>query len=256
MEEKWYYLFLFTTIRFDAAKPWQLGFQNPASPIMEGVVDFHHDLFTVLTFICVFVFYMLSVTLYNFGCFSYNSLVVRKATPTKTNAYLEIIWTCIPASILLYISIPSFALLYAMDEIISPLLTLKVIGRQWYWQYEYSDYSKNIKFDSYMLEEANLKPGQLRLLETDKKVVLPIETHVRLLITAADVLHSWAVPSFGIKLDACPGRLNQTAVYINRLGIFYGQCSEICGVNHGFMPITIAGVKMQDYVNWVNKLLS
>jgi len=240
---------------FYAAKSWQLGFQDSATPIMEGVVDFHHDLFTILVFVCIFVFYMLAISIYEFGCFDIENLKTKIPVKTKTNPYLEVIWTSIPACILMYISIPSFALLYAMDEIITPLITLKVVGRQWYWHYEYSDYTRHIRFDSYMLEESDLKIGQLRLLETDKKVILPIKTHIRLLITAADVLHSWAIPSFGIKLDACPGRLNQTAIFINRKGIFYGQCSEICGVNHGFMPITVAGVSVNGYTTWISKFI-
>jgi cytochrome c oxidase subunit 2 len=154
------------------------------------------------------------------------------------------------------IAVPSFALLYSMDEITDPAVTLKVIGHQWYWTYEYSDYStaddQSIIFDSYMVAEDDLELGQLRLLEVDNRVVLPVKTHVRVLITAADVLHSWAIPSLGVKCDAVPGRLNQTSIFLNREGVFYGQCSELCGANHGFMPIVVEGVDLEDYISWIS----
>ena len=172
------------------------------------------------------------------------------------SSLLEIIWTIIPAIILLFMAIPSFSLLYSLDESINPDLTLKVIGHQWYWSYEYSDYNaadgESINFDSYMIPEEDLEPGNLRLLEVDNRIVLPVETHVRVVITSADVLHCWAIPSFGIKMDACPGRLNQTSMFIKREGVYYGQCSEICGVNHGFMPICIEAVSLEDYVAWIS----
>ena len=175
---------------------------------------------------------------------------------------LEIIWTLIPAIILVFVAIPSFSLLYSMDEIIEPLLTLKVIGHQWYWSYEFLDpnilfklyyiqtghfeefepLQVNCNFDSFLLADEFLEDQTLRLLDVDNKVYLPVETNVRVLITASDVLHSWAVPALGIKLDACPGRLNQTSLYIKRPGTYFGQCSEICGVNHGFMPIAVVGL--------------
>jgi cytochrome c oxidase subunit 2 len=170
-------------------------------------------------------------------------------------ATIEIIWTTIPALILLTLAVPSFALLYSMDEIIDPIITLKVIGSQWYWSYEYSDNlefaDEPLIFDSYMVHESNLEIGQFRLLEVDNRVVVPTNSHIRLLITASDVLHSWAVPSLGVKLDACPGRLNQTSMYIKREGVFYGQCSEICGINHGFMPIVVEAVSLEDYLVWL-----
>ena len=179
--------------------------------------------------------------------------------PIEGNTNLEIVWTVTPSFILMVIAIPSFALLYSMDEIVDPSLTLKVIGHQWYWTYEYSDYSVNdegsIVFDSYMIPEDDLELGQLRLLEVDNRVVLPVNTHIRIIITAADVLHSWAVPALGIKCDAVPGRLNQTSLFLKREGVFYGQCSEICGANHGFMPIVVEGVQLNDYLNWVSNKL-
>ena len=146
--------------------------------------------------------------------------------------------------------------MYSLDEIIDPALTLKIVGHQWYWSYEYSDYallesSDSLNFDSYMISTKDLTKGSFRLLEVDNRVVLPIQTHIRLLVTAADVLHSWAVPSFGIKIDACPGRLSQVSVFLKRIGVYYGQCSEICGVNHGFMPIVVQGVSVSKFIKWI-----
>jgi len=169
---------------------------------------------------------------------------------------LEFIWTLIPAFILLFISVPSFALLYSLDELIEPSLTLKVIGHQWYWSYEYSDClffptTESVSFDSYMIATSDLTKGSFRLLEVDNRVVLPTNTHIRLLVTSADVIHSWAIPSFGIKIDATPGRLSQGSLLIKREGVFYGQCSEICGINHGFMPIVIKTVSVETFLIWI-----
>lgn len=164
---------------------------------------------------------------------------------------LEIVWTLIPVVILIGIAIPSFALLYSIDEIIDPSLTLKITGHQWYWSYEYTDYeNEKIMFDSYMIPENELVIGERRLLEVDRKVWLPVNTYIRLLITAVDVLHAWAIPAFGIKMDAIPGRLNQVSLFIKREGIFYGQCSELCGVNHGFMPIAVKSVSLDIFEIW------
>jgi cytochrome c oxidase subunit 2 len=167
--------------------------------------------------------------------------------------------TVTPSFILMLIAVPSFALLYSTDELVDPSITLKAIGHQWYWSYEYSDYTdsddSSILFDSYMIPEDDLELGQLRLLEVDNRVVLPVNTNVRVIITSADVLHSWAVPSLGIKCDAVPGRLNQVSLYLKREGIFYGQCSEICGANHGFMPIVVEGVTLDNYVEWISNKL-
>jgi cytochrome c oxidase subunit 2 len=177
------------------------------------------------------------------------------ADSTTHGTEIEIIWTVTPSLILMLIAMPSFALLYSMDEVVDPAVTLKVVGHQWYWTYEYSDYAMDnetsIVYDSYMVAEDDLEAGDLRLLEVDNRVVLPVDSHIRVLITSADVLHCWAVPSLGIKCDAVPGRLNQIAVYMDRLGLFYGQCSEICGMNHGFMPIAVESVKMPQYVEWL-----
>ena len=159
------------------------------------------------------------------------------------------------------IAVPSFALLYSLDEILDPQITLKIVGHQWYWSYEYSDYltstsDEGFGFDSYLLSVDDLTPGAFRLLEVDNRVVLPVNTHIRLLVSAADVLHSWSVPSFGIKVDACPGRLSQASLFLKREGVFYGQCSEICGINHGFMPIVVKSVSISEYLAWLSvKLL-
>ena len=234
----------------DVAEPWQCGFQDPATPIMEGIIYFHHDLMFFLIFITFFVSWMLyrCITLFNIKKIKNPATFVHGAT-------IEIIWTSVPALILLIIAIPSFALLYSMDEIIDPIITLKVIGSQWYWSYEYSDnldlLTEPLIFDSYMIQENDLDKGQFRLLEVDNRVVVPSNTHIRVIITASDVLHSWAIPTLGIKLDACPGRLNQTSMFIKREGVFYGQCSEICGINHGFMPIVIESVTINDYLEWI-----
>ena len=238
----------------DAAEPWQFGFQDPATPVMEGIINFHHDLMFILIMITIFVCWML------FRCIT---LFDAKQNPTPSSfvhgAAIEIIWTTIPALILLTVAVPSFALLYSMDEVIDPIITLKVIGSQWYWSYEYSDNlafsDEPLIFESYMIQEDDLEIGQFRLLEVDNRVVVPVDSHIRILITASDVLHSWAIPSLGIKLDACPGRLNQTSMFIKREGVFYGQCSEICGVNHGFMPIVVEAVSLEDYLIWLkNKI--
>ena len=169
---------------------------------------------------------------------------------------IELIWTITPALILIAIAFPSFRLLYLLDEVISPTITIKVVGHQWYWSYEYSDYvnesGESIEFDSYMLPESDLELGQFRLLDVDNKVIVPVDTHIRLIVTGADVIHSWAVPSLGIKIDAVPGRLNQTSILAERPGLFYGQCSEICGVWHGFMPIAVEAVSVQDYLTWID----
>ena len=169
---------------------------------------------------------------------------------------IELIWTITPALVLIAIAFPSFRLLYLLDEVISPTITIKVVGHQWYWSYEYSDYvnesGESIEFDSYMLPESDLELGQFRLLDVDNKVIVPVDTHIRLIVTGADVIHSWAVPSLGIKIDAVPGRLNQTSILAERPGLFYGQCSEICGVWHGFMPIAVEAVSVQDYLTWID----
>jgi len=235
----------------DAAVPYQLGFQDPATTTMEGIFLFNLHLLFVIISILLFVGWLLFLILRNFTELD-NSNV---ANFTHSNA-LEIVWTSIPAFILLSLASPSFSLLYSLDEISSPELTLKILGHQWYWSYEISDFNScsdthNLKYSSYMLTEESLQENRsfvfFRNLETNKRVVLPTNTHLRLLVTAVDVLHSWAIPSFGIKVDACPGRLNQVNLFIKRFGVFFGQCSEICGVNHGFMPIVLLALPSIQY---------
>jgi cytochrome c oxidase subunit 2 len=242
--------FYFSTF-CDAPEAWQTGIQDPATATLEGMIYFHNFLMLFLIIIFFFVCWMLSKIIYGFN---------EKSNPVSErfthSSILEIIWTIIPAVILLLIAVPSFSLLYSLDELIDPSITLKIVGHQWYWSYEYSDYAtleggENLNFDSYMLNVDDLRFGSFRLLEVDNRVRLPINTHIRLLVTAADVLHSWAIPSFGLKIDACPGRLSQASLYLKREGVYYGQCSEICGVNHGFMPIVVKGVSTNGFVTWI-----
>nr|ANQ92690.1 cytochrome c oxidase subunit II [Trisidos kiyonoi] len=169
--------------------------------------------------------------------------------------FLEALWTAVPLVILVFLAVPSLHLLYVMNELIDPKVTLKVIGHQWYWEYEY-DYFEGACYDSYMIPEGELKPGELRLLEVDHRAVLPMDTSIRLMVTSADVLHSFAVPSLGVKMDAVPGRLNQFPLVIKRPGIFYGQCSELCGAQHSFMPIVIESVDVSSYLAFVKSLVS
>jgi cytochrome c oxidase subunit 1 len=229
----------------DAAIPWQLGFQDPASPIMEGIVELHHDIMYFLILVVIFVLWMLCRIILLFD----NKI---NPIPSKVthNVQLEIIWTTIPSLVLLLLAIPSFSLLYAIDEIINPEITIKVIGNQWFWTYEYADFDKDTKYDSYMILEEDLMLGGMRLLEVDQRLILPLKTSIRILLTSSDVLHSFAIPSLGLKIDACPGRLNQVALFINRSGVFYGQCSEICGINHGFMPIVVESVSLQEFIGF------
>lgn len=242
----------------DAAVSWQLGFQAPATPVAEGIINFHNHIMFFVVGIAIFVGWLL------IKCFSYFSATfTTNAADNFTHATtVEIVWTVVPAIILLFIAVPSFSLLYSMDEVLDPVITLKVIGHQWYWSYEYSDYNhttednSGINFDSYMIADEDLVTGSFRLLEVDNRIVLPVNTHIRVLITSADVLHSWAVPSFGVKVDACPGRLNQTTIFINRAGVFYGQCSELCGTNHGFMPIAVEAVQLPVYIQWLEDKLA
>ena len=243
---------IFQTIFNDAPQPWQIGFQDSAAPGFTGIVELHNTIFFYLVVISVGVFWVLGSIIYYYN--SKKSPIVHKYLNHGT--LIELIWTITPALVLIAIAFPSFRLLYLLDEVISPTITIKVVGHQWYWSYEYSDYvnesGESIEFDSYMIPESDLELGQFRLLDVDNKVIVPVDTHIRLIITGADVIHSWAVPSLGIKIDAVPGRLNQTSILAERTGVFYGQCSEICGVWHGFMPIAVEAVSVQDYLAWIN----
>lgn len=244
-------LYLNSKVVCDAAEKWQIGFQDPATPIVEGMYSFHHYLNFFSIIIGIFVCYVLIIT-----AISFNSRTNECPEVFTHSNVLEIIWTLIPALFLIAIALPSFSLLYSAEEFINPSLTLKILGHQWYWSYEYSDFcefsfGESINFDSYMIVEKDLPNFGLRLLEVDNRVVLPIFMHIRLLISSSDVLHSWSVPSFGIKVDACPGRLSQVFLFIKRSGVYYGQCSEICGVNHGFMPVVVKGVMSRLFTSWV-----
>lgn len=240
------------TIFNDAPHPWQIGFQDSAAPGFTGIVELHNTIFFYLVVISVGVFWVLTSIIYYYN--SNNNAIVHKYLNHGT--LIELIWTITPALVLIAIAFPSFRLLYLLDEVISPTITIKVIGHQWYWSYEYSDYlnesGESIEFDSYMIPESDLELGQFRLLDVDNRVIVPVDTHIRLIITGADVIHSWAVPSLGVKIDAVPGRLNQTSFLAERTGVFYGQCSEICGVWHGFMPIAVESVSVQEYLAWID----
>nr|AIS86048.1 cytochrome oxidase subunit II [Karoophasma biedouwense] len=214
-----------------------LGLQDSASPVMEQLIFFHDHTILILTIIVITVSYLM-MNLFT------NKIINRKLLEGQA---LEVIWTIIPAIILFFIAIPSLRLLYLMDEINSPALTLKTIGHQWYWSYEYSDFI-NVEFDSYMLPYSDMKDVGFRLLDVDNRTMLPMNAYIRIIVTAADVLHSWTVPNLGVKVDATPGRLNQTSIIINRPGVFFGQCSEICGANHSFMPIVIESVNTNYFI--------
>nr|AGN71514.1 cytochrome c oxidase subunit II [Rhinophrynus dorsalis] len=226
------------------AHPSQLGFQDAASPIMEELLHFHDHTLMAVFLISTLVLYIITI------------MMTTKLT--NTNAMdaqeIEMVWTVMPAIILIVIALPSLRILYLMDEISDPHLTVKAIGHQWYWSYEYTNY-EDLAFDSYMIPTQDLAPGQFRLLEVDNRMVVPMESPTRMLITAEDVLHSWAVPALGVKTDAIPGRLSQTSFIATRPGVFYGQCSEICGANHSFMPIVVEAVPLKDFENWSSSML-
>nr|YP_010385076.1 cytochrome c oxidase subunit II [Hyphydrus ovatus]UPL65086.1 cytochrome c oxidase subunit II [Hyphydrus ovatus] len=217
--------------------------QDSASPLMEQLTFFHDHTLMILTMITMLVGYLM------FSLF-FNKYINRFLLEGQT---IEVIWTILPAIILIFIALPSLRLLYLLDEISNPWLTLKSIGHQWYWSYEYSDFKK-IEFDSYMIPYNELKMNEFRLLDVDNRIILPYNSQIRILVSAMDVLHSWTIPSLGVKIDATPGRLNQTNFFMNRPGLFYGQCSEICGANHSFMPIVIESVPTNTFIKWVSKI--
>lgn len=226
-------------------KNWGLGFQNPTSPNANEVDVFHNELLIIITVITVFVLLLLLYVMFRFS-------EKRNPTPSKTthNTLIEVIWTAVPVIILVVIAIPSFRLLYNQDKIDDAEMTIKAIGKQWYWSYEYPDHG-NFTFDAYMVEQEDLEEGQPYLLQTDNAVVLPVDTKIRVLVTAGDVLHAFAMPTQQRKIDAVPGRINETAVYFDRTGTFYGQCSEICGTRHSYMPIMFTIVSKEEYAAWV-----
>lgn len=229
------------------ASPWQLGFIDAASPVMEDINEFHNLLLVIITAITLFVLALLVYVVVKFN---------EKANPvpskTTHNTLLEVAWTGVPILILIVIAVPSFKLLFFMDRHENPDMTLKVTGHQWYWSYEYPDHG-GFGFDSNLIEEEDLQPGQPRLLAVDNEVVLPIDTNIRVLQTSDDVFHNWAIPAFGLKLDTVPGRINENWVRITKPGKYYGQCSELCGVRHAFMPITVHAVSKEEFAAWVEK---
>nr|CBL58237.1 cytochrome c oxidase subunit 2 [Micropsectra notescens] len=218
-----------------------LGMQDSNSPIMEQLNFFHDHSLLILILVTTLVGYLMMALFFN-------QLNNRFLLHGQT---IEVIWTVLPAIVLLFIAFPSLRILYLLDEINNPSISLKTIGHQWYWSYEYSDF-KNIEFDSYMSSTNSL--DSFRLLDVDNRIVLPINNQIRILVTATDVLHSWTIPSLGVKIDANPGRLNQTNFFINRPGLYFGQCSEICGANHSFMPIVIESVPSNFFINWIKKM--
>ena len=226
---------------------WQMGFQDAASPVMERMNDFHNFLLVIIFSIVGFVSVLLLIVIVRFNA-------KANPVPSKTshNTLLEVVWTIIPIMILVVIAIPSFKLLYYSDTVPDSAMTIKAVGHQWYWSYEYPD-DGNFGFDAEMVEEGDLADGEPRLLATEEKVVLPVDTDIRVLLTAGDVIHAWAVPALGVKMDATPGRLSETWLRITKEGRYYGQCSELCGVNHGFMPIEIHAVSKDAYAAWVTE---
>jgi cytochrome c oxidase subunit II len=225
-------------------KPWQIGFQSAASPLMDGITNMHNLLLVVITCIAILVTCLLAFVIYRFRA-------TKNPVPSTTSHHtlLEIIWTLVPVLTLVIIGIPSLKLMFFNDKIENAEITIKVIGHQWYWSYQYPE--ENISFDSYMINDQDLKPGQLRLLEVDNRVLVPTGKTVRLIVTSEDVLHSFAVPALGIKKDAVPGRINETWMRVEKEGVYYGQCSELCGAKHGFMPIAIEVVSEDTYTQWL-----
>ena len=237
----------FTSNLFASANDWQLSFQNPATNLMQEVIDLHDLILIIMTVITLFVLFLLFYVSFRFSA-------KRNPTPSTTthNSILEVLWTALPVVILVVIAIPSFKLLYKQEKSDTYDMTVKVIGHQWYWEYEYPDHG-NFYFESYMIQDEDLQEGDLRLLTVDNPLVIPANKNVQILITAGDVLHSWAVPSMGIKTDAVPGRLNETWVNVKEPGIYRGQCSEICGTRHGFMPVVVKVLPENEFMAWVNE---
>lgn len=227
-------------------QPWQMHFQSAATPVMKRIVSLHDTVTFVMFGIVVLVVFLILVTVWRF----HHRRNPHPST-TRHNVLLEVVWTAIPVVIVLAITVPSVRLQFYMDKVHNPELTIKVTGYQWYWGYEYPEYG--IGFESRMLEGEDLKPADKRLLSVDQPLVIPVNTNVRILTTAADVIHSWAVPAFGIKKDTIPGRLNETWVRVSREGTYYGQCSELCGSGHGFMPIEVQVVSKSKFQDWVRK---
>lgn len=221
-----------------------LGLQDSNSPIIEQLNFFHDHALLIIILVTLSVGYLI-------GTLFFNKLNNRYLLHGQT---IEVIWTILPAIILLFIAFPSLRILYLLDEVNNPSISLKTIGHQWYWSYEYSDFS-GIEFDSYIIPQNEISLDSFRLLDVDNRVILPINNQIRILVSATDVLHSWAIPSLGVKIDASPGRLNQTNFFINRPGLFFGQCSEICGANHSFIPIVIESIPTNHFIKWISNII-
>lgn len=235
----------------DVPTPWGLYFQDPVTPIAEGIIELHDDImFYVILILCLVTYLLFTIIrVFNNKPFTHKYLL--------HGTTLEVIWTILPAVILIFVAFPSFILLYLSDEVINPSMTIKAIGYQWYWVYEYSDFindnNETIQYESYMIPEDMLEVGQLRFYDVDNRIIVPVDTHIRFIVTSADVIHSFAIPSLGIKVDANPGRLNQISTLIQRTGVFYGSCFELCGVNHSEMPIVIQAVELPQFLEWLNE---
>ena len=239
--------FIASEVFANQPKEWQLGFQNPASDSMRDIVTFHNNLLLpIIIAISVFVLFLML-----YACVRFRASANPNPSKRTHNVTVEILWTLIPCLILIVMAVPSFKILYKQDTIPKADLTIKAVGYQWYWGYEYPD--ENIIFDSYMIEEKDLRADQPRLLAVDNEVVVPVNKVVKVLITANDVLHAWALPAFGVKRDAVPGRINETWFKAEKEGTYYGQCSELCGIKHAFMPITVKVVSEKDYQEWLSE---
>jgi cytochrome c oxidase subunit II len=228
------------------ATPWQLGLQQSASPVMDNIAWFHDLLLYVITAITLFVLALLVICIVKF-----NARANPVPTRTTHNTLIEVAWTLIPVVILVVIAIPSFKLLFFQGNIPTPDVTIKATGKQWFWTYSYPD--AKLEFDSLMLQDKERKPDQPRLLAVDNEIVVPVNKNIHVQVTGADVIHAFAVPSFGIKIDAIPGRLNETWFRATREGVYYGQCSELCGKDHAFMPIAVRVVNDRDYAAWLEQ---
>mgnify|MGYP005653755085 FL=1 len=242
-----FFIFISFELYGKQATDWQLSFQNPATDLMGSVVGLHNVILIVMSLITVFVLFLLFYVSFRFSA-------KRNPIPSTTthNTVVEVLWTAIPIVILVVLAIPSFKLLYQQEKSENYDMTVKVIGHQWYWEYEYPDHG-DFYFESYMVQEQDLEEGDLRLLTVDNPLVIPANKNIQILITAGDVLHSWAVPSMGLKTDAVPGRLNETWVNVKEPGIYRGQCSEICGSGHGFMPVVVKVLPEREFMAWANE---
>nr|YP_009919801.1 Cox2 [Metschnikowia agaves]QMQ98510.1 Cox2 [Metschnikowia agaves]QMQ98524.1 Cox2 [Metschnikowia agaves] len=236
----------------DVPTPWGVRLQDSASPNQEGMHELYDHMMFYLALMLGLVSYMTYVVMVDFknNKFAYKYL--------KHGQTLEMMWTMFPAVMLLLMAFPSFILTYLCDEVLTPAMTMKVVGLQWYWKYEYSDFmsdkGETMEYESYIMPDDMLEEGQLRLLDTDTSIVLPVDTHVRFIVTANDVIHSFAMPSLGMKIDATPGRLNQVSALIQRTGVYYGQCSELCGINHSLMPMKMECLSMTDFMEWLSDM--